>query len=209
MVFPGPTGRCDADVMRSEDPRFRASHTLATLRALSRVAPDASARVRARIAPEVRRGLEEALRGELIPAAWDLAVVEAILAELGPLPTRAVMREMMRTSLGSSLLGGLLRTAQALFGRSPEGLLRWAGRAYSHVARDCGEVVLEGTSPGSVVLRLRGLPGPLAVPAYLDAIAGAIEAIFDVCAVEGSVTLGEVSRDGARYEVKWWARSSR
>lgn len=184
-------------------PRIRASHCQATLRALDRRAPGTAARVLARLDPECRAGLTDAMKGSFVPASWDVALVEAIRAEVGPAATREVLRGMMKASLSGALLGGLLRTAQSLFGRSPEGLLRWAGHAYAHVTRGCGDVLLESAQERSVTLRMTAMPAPLAVPAYLDAIAGAIEAVFDACGVEGSVTLRDVAGDGARYVVEW------
>lgn len=189
--------------MESVGPRIRASHCQATLRALERRAPEVAARVIARLGAECRAGLTDAMKGSFVSATWDVALVEAIRAEVGPAATREVLRAMMKASLAGTLLGGLLRTAQSLFGRSPEGLLRWAGHAYAHVTRDCGTVHLEAASERSATLRMTAMPAPLAVPGYLDAIAGAIEAVFDVCGVEGSVTLRDVAADGARFVVAW------
>ncbi len=189
-----------------DDPRIRASHVQGTLQTLARRAPDELERVLARLDPLVHAGLCEALKGSYVPAAWDVALVEAMHAELGAAGTRAILRGMMNASLAGPLLGGLLRTAQTLFGRSPGGLLRWAGHAYAHVTRQCGTVTVEREAPEEVRLVLDGMPASLASPRYLDAIVGAIEAIFDLCRVEGSVAVLDARRTGATYLVTWRQR---
>jgi len=191
--------------MTSTGPRIRASHTQATLRALGRRSPSGVDGVLARLDPEIAAGLDDAIKGDFLPAAWDQALVTAIRGVLGAPVARVVLRDMMRSNLSGPLLGGLLSTAQALFGRSPGGLLRWAGRAYAHVTRECGEVTLEAAEEGTATLRMTGMPEGLATAAYLDGIAGAIEAIFDICRVDGSVALRDATADGARFVVEWQA----
>ncbi len=65
--------------------------------------------------------------------------------------------------------------------------------------------MLESAAERTVTLRMSAMPRELAVPDYLDAIAGAIEAIFDLCRVDGSVTLRDLAADGARFVVAWRA----
>jgi hypothetical protein len=105
-----------------------------------------------------------------------------------------------RTTL--EVLGGLVRSAAALFGLTPPGLLRWAGRGYGRVCRDCGDLSVSSTEAGLVRLALTDLPDGLGAPSYLESMAGALEAFLDVCRVDGSVQV-ELRPGGAAFLLRW------
>jgi hypothetical protein len=183
-------------------PEIAAVHTRTTLQVLGELAPGADARVRARLLPEVRAALDEAARSDYLPAMVDLDVAIAVHAEVGPEAARAVARETLRRSLSGTVLGGLVRSAAALFGLTPPGLLRWAGRGYGRVCRDCGELAMTSTAEGLVRLSLTNLPEGLGAPSYLESMAGTLEAFLDVCQVEGTVRV-ELRPGGAAFELRW------
>jgi hypothetical protein len=183
-------------------PEIAAVHTRTTLEVLGELAPGADARVRARLQPEVRDALDGAARSDFLPAMVDLDVAMAIHAELGPEAARRVAREVLRRGLTGSVLGGLVRSAAALFGLTPPGLLRWAGRGYGRVCRDCGELEVTATDEGLVRIALTGLPEGLAAASYLESMAGALEAFLDVCQAEGSVAV-ELRPGGAAFDLRW------
>ncbi len=183
-------------------PEIAAVHTRTTLEVLGELSPGADARVRARLAPDVREALDAAARSDFLPAMVDLDVAMAIHAELGLDAARRVARECLRRSLTGTVLGGLVRSAAALFGLTPPGLLRWAGRGYGRVCRDCGDLSVTSTEDGLVRLLLAGLPEGLEAPSYLESMAGALEAFLDVCQVEGSVQV-EPCPGGAAFLLRW------
>lgn len=183
-------------------PTVRASHCQATLRTLRAVAPEVVGRVEGCLPEEARQALASATTVDLVPAAWDVALVQAITAELGGPATRALARATMLDSLTGPLLGRFLEGALNLFGRSPGRILGWAGMAWGHVTSGCGTLRLAAATEGTAVLILEGMPGALAVPAYLDAVAGTLESIFVVCEVSGEVAV-EHRSDGARYDGRW------
>lgn len=183
-------------------PEIAAVHTRTALEVLGELAPGADGRVRARLQPEVRDALAGAARSDFLPAMVDLDVAMSIHAELGPEAARRVAREVLRRSLTGSVLGGLVRSAAALFGLTPPGLLRWAGRGYGRVCRDCGELAVTSTEDGLVRLALTGLPEGLAAASYLESMAGALEAFLDVCQVEGRVDV-ELRPGGAAFDLHW------
>jgi hypothetical protein len=183
-------------------PEIAAVHTRTALEVLGERWPGAEARVRARLQPVVREALEGAARSDFLPAMVDLDVAISIHAELGPEVARRVAREVLRRSLTGSVLGGLVRSASALFGLTPPGLLRWAGRGYGHVCRDCGELAVTSTEEGLVRLALTGMPEGLAAASYLESMGGALEAFLDVCQVEGRVDV-ELRPGGAAFNLHW------
>jgi hypothetical protein len=183
-------------------PRVRASHCLATLRTLRAAEPDAVAHVLRRLPAEVHHGLAAATTVDLVPAAWDVALVEAITLELGTPGTRALARATMLHSLRGPLLGNFLSGALRLFGSSPGRLFGWAGRVWGHVTMGCGDMRLDSGNDWAATLLLEGMPADLARPAYLDAVAGTLEAVFEVCEVAGQVAVVPLD-GGARFEATW------
>lgn len=188
----------------TERPLIRASHCKGTLRSLQALAPAEVGPVLLALPRELRDGLAAATGLDLVPAEWDVRLVEAIEARLEAAQARLVYRTTMREALTGSLLGSLVAGGLRVFGGSPAGLYGWAGRAFAHVCRGCGELRLVSAGETTAELALVGMPASLAVPAYLEAIGATMEAVLDVCRVEGAVrTTPEPG--GARFRVRWAA----
>jgi len=183
-------------------PRIRASHCKGTLRAMHAVAPARTASILASLPPAVREGLAGATGVDFLPAAWDVALVRAIEAAVEPATARSIYRTTMVDAMGGPLLGGLVTGALQLFGASPGGLYRWAGRAFGHVCQGCGTLRLEEVGERSAVLVLGGMPADLATPPYLHAVGATLESVLDVCGVAGAVETA-TRQDGARFEARW------
>jgi hypothetical protein len=176
-------------------PEIAVQHSLSSLDVLAERHPASLPRVRARLKPEVRAALEGAVRSDFLPASVDVALAAAIVAELGLADARRVAREVLRRSFTGTLLGTLLSSAQVLFGPTPSSILRWAGRGWSRVCRDCGEMRFAGSAEDVLTLELDGVPAVMDVPDYLEAVAGGLEGLLEVLGVEGDAT---VERPGGR-----------
>lgn len=183
-------------------PEIAAAHTRSELEVLGELSPGADARVRARLRPDLREALDAAARSDFLPALVHLDVALAIHAEVGPEAARQVARGTLLRSMSGTMLGGLVRSASALFGLTPPGLLRWVGRGYGRICRDCGELAVSDSEEGLVRLSLTGLPSGMEAPSYLHSMAGALEAILDVCQVAGSVQV-EPRPGGAAFDLRW------
>jgi hypothetical protein len=184
--------------------RVRAAHTQVTLNVLLLLEPARRGAVLERLDPEVRRGLE-APSSDRIPAEWDLALVRAQVEVLGRDAMRRVSRTAMVDSLSGPQLGALLTGALRLFGATPAGLYRWAGRAWGHVTDGCGSLRLDRTGGNEAWLVIEEMPAALADPDWLEAIAATMESVFDVCRVDGDVSV--VPRpDGGRFHARWRVR---
>jgi hypothetical protein len=188
--------------VESTFPEIQARHTRTVLEALGELFPAAEPRVRARLSPLVRQAIDAAFRLDYLPVMVELEVIAAIREELGPKGSRMVSREGLRRTLKGSMLAGLVHSATVLFGNTPGGLLKWVGRGYGRVSRDCGELRLEKAGESTAEVRLEKLPAELNLPSYLDAVGGALEAFFDVCEVKGEVTY-DPWPGGARYTLTW------
>jgi len=180
----------------------RASHCHATLRTLRTLDPGALERVQARLPGEILRAITSATSVDLVPARWDLLLVEAIALELGLPATRGLARATMLDSLRGPLLHSFLTAAVGIFGRSPGKLFGWSGRVWGHVTSGAGVLRLEAAADDQALLLLEGMPADLAVPVYLEAVAGTLESLFDVCQVTGTVAVTP-GPDGARFEASW------
>ena len=194
--------------VESRFPEIQARHTRAALEALGELFPAAAPRVRERLSPLVQQALDAAFRLDYLPVMVDLEVTAAIRDEVGPEGVRRVAREGLRRTLNGAVLGGLVRSAMVLFGRTPDGLAKWAGRGYGMICRDCGDLRVESSGPQDAELRLERLPPELNMPSYLDAMAGAMEAFFDLCEVTGEVRY-EPWPGGARFIMSWTPRRAR
>ena len=191
--------------MENHFPEIQARHTRTSLEVVGELFPAAEPRVRARLSPLVGQAIEAAFRLDYLPVMVALEVAAAIRDELGPLGARRVAREALRRTLNGSILGGLVRSAIALFGNTPPGLLKWAGRGYGNVCRDCGDLRLASATEREAELRLENLPVELNVPSYLDTMAGSLEAFFDICGVEGTARY-DPWPGGARFVLRWTPR---
>ena len=175
--------------MPARSPEIAVQHTLASLQVLGERFPGSLERVRSRLGPEVRAALDGAVRSDFLPAAVDVGLALAIVAELGLPAARGVARESLRRNFTGTLLGALLRSAQALFGPTPAGVLRWADRGWSRICRDCGTMRLVGSDGEVLTLELEGIPAAIDVPDYLEAVGGGLEGLLDACGVDGTATV--------------------
>jgi hypothetical protein len=186
-------------------PEIHARHTRTSLEVLAELFPAAEPRVQERLSPLVRQAIEAAFRLDYLPVMADLEVAAAIRDEVGSQGARLVAREGLRRTLLGNMLGGLVRSAIALFGETPPGLLKWAGRGYGQICRDCGELRLVSASEGEAELRLEKIPTEINLPSYLDTMAGSLEAFFDVCKVSGESRY-DPWPGGARFTLRWTPR---
>jgi hypothetical protein len=189
-------------------PEIQARHTRTMLEVLGELFPAALPRVQARLSPLVRQAIEAAFRLDYLPVMADLEVAAAIRDEVGAQGARRVAREGLRRTLNGNMLVGLVQAAISLFGNTPPGLLKWAGRGYGQICRDCGALRLVSATEREAELRLEGIPPEINLPSYLDTMAGSFEAFFDLCQVDGEAHY-DPWPGGARFMLRWTPSSAR
>ena len=175
-----------------------------TFEALQEMEPTLWARVRAELPPESLAAIEDTSRISWIPVEHDVALTRAIFAIAGRERARECFRRMMRQNFETPVLGSLAEGALRLLGGSPERLVRWAPKVWAHLMRDSGEMVVGQAEPALVRLELRDMPPAVCDRDYLDGIAGAAEAIFDLAHVDGVVELEGPRPDGSATLVLSW-----
>jgi hypothetical protein len=173
---------------------------------LAGLEPAAAARVRARLAPATRETLQRSSRLAWLPIEVDVELTDAVYAELGPARAREMFRRNLSAALDTPILRSLAQGALRLFGASPERLFGWAPKAYAQLYRDSGEMRFESDGPGAAWLELANLPPAIAASRdYLDGMASALAAGFDLMDIKGEVTVERVDPAGLRaaYRLVW------
>ena len=117
-----------------------------------------------------------------------------------------MFRRNLSGALDTPILRSLAQGALRLFGASPERLFAWAPKAYAQLYRDSGEMRFESDGPGAARLALSRLPPAIAASRdYLDGMASALGAGFDLIGIKGEVTVERVDPAGLRaaYRLVW------
>jgi hypothetical protein len=187
-------------------PRILAGFVQGTLAALE---PEVRERVRARLAPDTLGTLERSSRLAWLPIEIDVELTDAVYAELGAARAHALFRRNLTAALDTPILRSLAHGALRLFGASPERLFGWAPKAYMQLYRDAGAMRFESDGPGAARLELSLLPAAVAASRdYLDGVAAAVAAGFDLMGVDGEVRIERLDPAGRRacLRLQWEVR---
>lgn len=182
--------------------QIRAALPLQSLRVLETIAGSEHTRVLRRLRPETLERLRAAARLDWLPLELDVELDLAIADVLGPDVDRERSRLCVLHLFDTPLLRPFVQGAQMLFGLSPPGLIATVPRGWPALYRNAGELRYE-VSDGlrRVLIYDHVPPRVIASRLYLDSIAGALESLFDLANVEGSVTLGEIDVVARRAEL--------
>lgn len=184
-------------------PRILAGFVQGTLAGLP---PTIAARVRARLAPGTLTALERSSRVSWLPVEIDVELTHAIYAELGAGPAHEMFRRNLSAALDTPILRSLAQGALRLFGTSPARLFGWAPKVYAQIYRDAGAMRFESDGPGSARLELSHLPPAIAGSReYLDGLAGAIAAGFDLMELKGEARIERLDPSAQRacFRLAW------
>ena len=185
-------------------PSVRARHLKTNLEALDRL-PEREA-VRCLLAEQLLRGIAQAHGFDWLPIAWDVAIVRAVHAALGPEAQDAFARSLLLESFDGPLLGSLVRTAVNLFGLDADRWVRWIPKGWALVFRDCGSWTIEAARVGEIRLRLDGLPRVcLEDLLWPRSVASSLSALQVRVGVPGETVLeaADVARRVATFMVRW------
>jgi hypothetical protein len=188
--------------MTSTMAHIRAALPLQSLGVVESIAGSEHTRVLARLRPESLARLRAAAWLEWLPLEIDLELCVAIADTLGSEVDRERSRLCVLNCCETPLLRPFLRGADMLFGFSPAGLIATIPRAWPTVYRNAGLMRYEVDGGLRRVLFYEDVP-PAVIGSrqYLEAIAGALEAVFELCKVDGSVSLGQIDVGARRAEL--------
>lgn len=164
------------------------------------------------VAAEVRRRIPAAILAEVdastsvawLPVECDLAITRAVVDVVGVPGVRAWSRNALVRSAEGPLLRPLIQGARALFGLSPHGIYKVAPRGFAAIYRDAGSLRYTSSGPNAAKLVHTDVPEQLlAVPWYLEGIAGAFEAAYEMFHLEGRVDM-DIGSDGTVVYLATW-----
>lgn len=163
--------------------------TLATIRALDE--PGLALRVLGRVPRDVVQRVTTTQRTEWLPVADEVALLEALYAEIGSVRHRSVWSAAMEKHL--------LKVAASMRGQSPNGLLKLVPQAFLSMFRDAGrlDVVVNDAGRGRVVYRERAES-----PALLESIAATLDAGIRCAGRTGATTIFH-DEDGVAFALRW------
>jgi hypothetical protein len=183
---------------------IRAAQLQHSLAAIERIAEGAHERVFARMQPETRARIRAASWIDWLPIELDLELAEAVAAELGPAADRQRARMSIQLSVESPLLRPFIVGVQTSFTLEPGSVIRQAPRGWLAIYKSAGTLEYQIGQGAERVLVYSDIPAQVVASAlYLDAIAGAFESLFDLCRVEGSVSVEAVDPRRRRAELRF------
>lgn len=133
----------------------------------------------------------EASRGLSWLPASDLDMLNsASLAEAGRDEYVDFWRRYTARTRDSVLFGPFVSGAFRIFGVSPEGFLRWVGRAWNATTRNYGRITF-GAGSRSVDLSLVEIPPPGRLTTVAASLEGSLHGVLDLCRHQGRVEVDE------------------
>ncbi|MCG8590179.1 MAG: hypothetical protein MJE66_12880 [Proteobacteria bacterium] len=187
------------------EPRILASIVQGSLEAFDTLEGDLGAQVRQRLKPETLERVETTSQVAWLPVALDVELTEAFFAVAGRERAERVLRENLAASFDRPLLKPMLEGAFAIFGRSPERMLKWSSKVWSLLYRDCGQMKLVSGEAGRATLELVDLTPEIAGSRnYLRGVAAAVLGFFDMaCIPDSKARLATQEADRAAFELSW------
>lgn len=173
-------------------PQMRAVHLQENLASVEKLRPDAAEQIFG-LCPATVAAIRGALRTDWLDVAHDLALTESMATVVGIPGVRTFNRDALKSALHSPLLKAIWDGAVTLFGLKPQGVLRWAPQFWDQLYRDCGTLRFDAERRCLVA---QGAPEMLIASApWTEGLAGAVDAVLELCRVQGQV---RAERDGPR-----------
>jgi hypothetical protein len=157
----------------------------------------------AQMRPESLAAIRSASWFDWLPLEFDIELAHAVAKVLGPAKDRERACQSVLLAFQSPLLRPFLIGVEKVFGLQPGPLIRQSTRAFQAVFREAGWMAYAVGQGNQRVLVWSEVPAlVLEDRLYLDAIAGAYEALFVLCKLDGSVAVAAI--DLARHRAELW-----
>jgi hypothetical protein len=174
---------------------------------LSTLDPDVAAAVRAQLGDEVLGRITTANRVEWIPVELQVAVNDALFAELSAEEYEAFWRRTGLASAQSSMFNRLVQGAMRLFGISPASIYKLFPRANLHVTRGLGEYIVTPTPHDNhVSLEWHTIaPALRGSKSWLASSKATMATPLDLLGFTGSVEFDAAEFEAGRviYSIRW------
>jgi len=185
-------------------PSIRATQVKSDLEALEDLGADVRDRVLARLPGDFPAQIADASRLDWIPLPVVTSLCRAVRQETDEDGLRRWCRAATNLSLQTPLFGPIISGAVAIFGRDPQRIFKVLPTGWNAAMRACGELKVDVTAAGRVVLEIHHVPDEMRDRDLLLAIGGSFEVVFDECRTDGRCEL-EVRppAEAPRYVARW------
>jgi hypothetical protein len=170
-----------------------------TLEAIDRHDAELGRRVRSGLRPESRQAIAGASRIAFLDLELDVEVTEVLYREAGTDRAREILRANLAETFTSPILRSFVTMALRLRGNEPGRLLQWSSKVWSQIYRDFGSISFVPIGDSEGRFELGALPLEIAEHSvYLDGIAAAMSAVFDLLEIDGQIALKAVDPAAGR-----------
>lgn len=145
--------------------------------------------VRSALDAEVLLEIEKSPRVSWTPLAHHLALTESLFASTTCDEAREICRGTVNASFEQPFLKPIVSGAIGILGSSFDRFVTWTPKAWPALFRGTGNLIWLPESPGRGSLRIVEVhPEIAASAAYVEGLAGAFSALFDVTGCRGRVS---------------------
>jgi hypothetical protein len=178
----------DREVEPDEVPAIRAGWSARVLRAVGGLAPEVRDAVLDGFGNELADEIRAQAAMSWVPMRDHVALLEALVGEVGRDDARQLLRDASLRNLRSSLLAASVSATLRVFGVGPLALMRMFARGFRLITRNCGEVTVRSArdTPGTEV-EFTELPEEVRREAWAVSMTAVFEAIMDTGKVSGIV----------------------
>ena len=172
-------------------PRIRASYFKAFIAGVKKLPEPDRAALLGDLGDALRVEIRQAALMEWMPASTFVGMTEAVARVLGVEGAVAFWKASMHVSLQRSFLSPLKIGAINIYGKTPGSLVRMTRRAWSLLAKDCGECEVLERGRHSAIVRFTELPLVMRRRSLLYMWAGGCHACIEDVGFEGRVTMDD------------------
>lgn len=191
------------DKPSQKTPQALAAFVQVHLATLERTSAELATRVRAGMDPAVLKEIETASRISWLPLAHHVALTEGTFREGSQGQGAEICRLAVLESFTQPFLSPIIRGALTVLGPSMDDFSRWTPKAWVALFRGVGELSWVPGGPGASTLLLAPAhPQILRSPDYIEGIAGAFSALFEMTRSPGTVR-ARVDDSRVIFELAW------
>lgn len=169
-----------------------------------------TARIAKHLSDDKRQSILSAAALDWLPIELDVEVIDAVAQAMGAARFSAFARAYFLEVMPRQPLAGLLELGTKLMGLSPESFLRWWGKGWDAIYRDCGTVrsSLEAPYRGRVVHQQ--VPAVcLRSEAFVEALLGSAYGIYALAGTTGVVRVASIEPALGHLELQFEWRPRR
>jgi hypothetical protein len=167
--------------------------------------------IRALVADETWRDIEQAGTFSWLPIDINLVCTRAVAQCLGPKRTDEFFRTLLLATFKTPLLQKLVDAVVRMLGSDPSVSLAWVSKGFQIMYKDSGSWRVTEQEPGNALLAVEGLPHQAITDrVWHESVASALGALFVIARVTGVTTIWKVDAPSGTvvFRLRWEQRES-